>query len=131
MRPRAALATRLSDDGLDELDAADIRLRVPRGFTHEMSRYVFEQADHGRAAYAGIRYASRLEDKPTNWAIFESNEPVDCEPAEIEPDDHISSGSSRTTASSSIDERGVVRDEGRCSVRRSALRAAGWTRFPT
>ena len=43
--------------------------------------------DQGRPAYAGIRYGSRLGDELTNWAIFEPNEPVDCEQEEIEPDD--------------------------------------------
>lgn len=84
---RMALAARLSDYGLDDLDAGDIRLRVPRGFTQEISRYIFEQTDQGQPAYAGIRYGSRLGDELTNWAIFEPNEPVDCEQAEIEPDD--------------------------------------------
>jgi hypothetical protein len=40
-----------------------------------------------RVLYAGIRYGSRLGDELSNWAIFEPNEPVDCEQEEIEPDD--------------------------------------------
>lgn len=84
---RAALAARLSNYGLDDLDAGDIRLRVPRAFTQEISRYIFEQADQGRPAYAGVRYGSRLGDELTDWAIFEPNEPVDREQEEIEPDD--------------------------------------------
>jgi hypothetical protein len=84
---RAAFAARLSEYGLDDLDAGEVRLRVPRAFTQEISRYIFEQTDEGRPAYAGIRYGSRLGDELTNWAIFEPNEPVDCEQEEIEPDD--------------------------------------------
>jgi len=84
---RHALAARLPDFGLDDLDAGDIRLRAPRGFTQETSRYIFEQTDHGQPAYAGIRYGSRLGDELTNWAIFEPNVPVDCVQEEIEPDD--------------------------------------------
>jgi hypothetical protein len=84
---RAVLTPRLLHYGLDDLDAGDIRLRVPRAFTQEISRYIFEQTDQGQPAYAGIRYGSRLGDDLTNWAIFEPNEPVDCEQEEIEPDD--------------------------------------------
>src|ERR1039458_10187841 len=35
----------------------------------------------------GIRYGSRLGDELMNWAIFEPNEPMDCEHEEIEPED--------------------------------------------
>jgi hypothetical protein len=84
---RAALAARLSDYGLEDLDAGDIRLRAPRAFTQEISRYIFEQTDRGQPTYAGIRYGSRLGDELSNWTIFELNEPVDREHAEIEPDD--------------------------------------------
>jgi hypothetical protein len=84
---RHALAARLLHYGLDDLDAGDIRLRAPRGFTQEISRYVFEQADQGEPSYAGIRYGSRLGDELMNWAIFEPNEPMDCEHEEIEPED--------------------------------------------
>jgi hypothetical protein len=84
---RHALAAQLPDFGLDDLDAGDIRLRAPRGFTQQISRYIFEQTDHGQPAYAGIRYGSRLGDELTNWAIFEPNVPVDCVQEEIEPDD--------------------------------------------
>jgi RES domain len=84
---RAAFAARLTEYGLDDLDAGDVRLRVPRALTQEISHYIFEQTDQERPAYAGIRYGSRLGDDLTNWAIFEPNEPVDCEQEEIEPDD--------------------------------------------
>lgn len=63
---RAALAAQAIHYGLDEIDAATIRLRAPRAFTQQVSRYVYEQA-----AFAGIRYRSRLGDDVLNWAIFE------------------------------------------------------------
>jgi hypothetical protein len=63
---RAALAASAIHHGLDEIDAATIRLRAPRGFTQQVSRYVY-----GRGCFAGIRYRSRLGDDVVNWAIFE------------------------------------------------------------
>jgi RES domain len=72
---------------LDDLDAGDIRARAPRRFTQEISRYVFAQAVDGAQAFAGIRYASRLGDEFTNWAVFEPNEPVDRDDEELAPDD--------------------------------------------
>jgi hypothetical protein len=63
---RTALAAHAIHHGLDEIDAATIRLRAPRGFTQQMSRYAYEQG-----SFAGIRYRSRLGDDVVNWAIFE------------------------------------------------------------
>jgi RES domain len=63
---RAALAASAIHHGLDEIDAATIRLRAPRAFTQRVSRYVYEQG-----SFAGIRYRSRLGDDVLNWAIFE------------------------------------------------------------
>lgn len=63
---RAALAASAIHHGLDEIDAAAIRLRAPRAFTQHVSRYVYEQG-----TCAGIRYRSRLGDDLLNWAIFE------------------------------------------------------------
>lgn len=63
---RFALAARAIHHGLDEIDAATIRLRAPRAFTQQVSRYVYEQG-----SFAGIRYRSRLGDELLNWAIFE------------------------------------------------------------
>jgi hypothetical protein len=63
---RAALAAHAIHHGLDEIDAATIRLRAPRGFTQQVSRYVYEQG-----SFAGLRYGSRLGDDVVNWAIFE------------------------------------------------------------
>jgi hypothetical protein len=67
---RMALAASAIRHGLDEIDAATIRLRAPRAFTQQMSRFVYEQRDD-RGAFAGIRYRSRLGDDVINWAIFE------------------------------------------------------------
>jgi hypothetical protein len=63
---RTALAASAIRYGLDEVDAATIRLRAPRAFTQEVSRFVYEQGP-----FAGIRYRSRLGDDVLNWAIFE------------------------------------------------------------
>jgi hypothetical protein len=63
---RTALAAGAIHHGLDEIDAATIRLRAPRAFTQQVSRYVYEQG-----AFAGIRYRSRLGDDLLNWAIYE------------------------------------------------------------
>lgn len=84
---RSALAASAIHHGLDEIDAATIRLRAPRRFTQGVSRFVYEQGP-----FAGIRYRSRLGDELINWAIFE---PASAAPspllgtsaATIEPDD--------------------------------------------
>lgn len=67
---RTALAASAIRHGLDEIDAATIRLRAPRAFTQQVSRFVYEQHDD-RGAFAGIRYRSRLGDDVINWALFE------------------------------------------------------------
>lgn len=67
---RTALAASAIHHGLDEIDAATIRLRAPRAFTQVVSRFVYEQRDD-RGDFAGIRYRSRLGDNVVNWAIFE------------------------------------------------------------
>jgi hypothetical protein len=67
---RTALAASAIRHGLDEIDAATIRLRAPRAFTQQVSRFVYEQRDD-RGAFAGIRYRSRLGDDVINWALFE------------------------------------------------------------
>jgi hypothetical protein len=72
---RERLASRLVHYGLDDLDAGDLRRRVPRELTQEISRYVFE---HGPAPsgepVAGIAYRSRLGDELTNWGVFEGHQ---------------------------------------------------------
>lgn len=92
-RLREALASRVLHHGLDELDAATIRLSAPRRFTQEMSRYIYDRSTpKGQRRYAGIAYRSRLGDEFRNWAIFEApgralpwNEAP--EQQSIEPDD--------------------------------------------
>ena len=67
---RAELAASAIHFGLDDIDAATIRLKAPRAFTQTVSRFVYELPDeHG--SFAGIRYGSRLGDQFVNWAIFE------------------------------------------------------------
>lgn len=92
-RLREALASRVLHHGLDDLDAATIRLSAPRRFTQEVSRYVYDRSTaQGQRRYAGVAYRSRLGDEFRNWAIFEApgsalpwiGEP-ETEP--IEPDD--------------------------------------------
>ena len=69
---RTALAAAVLRHGLTELDASAIRARVPRGFTQEVSRQVYECTDEqGARAFQGIGYLSRLGDDIHNWAIFE------------------------------------------------------------
>ena len=69
---REALASRALHYGLDDLDAAVIRSPAPRGFTQEISRYVYERSTpQGESCFAGITYLSRLGDDFRNWAIFE------------------------------------------------------------
>lgn len=71
LRPMLARA------GLAELDAAAIKLSVPRTLTQQISRRIYEQSTpEGRAEFAGIAYSSRLGDDLTNWAIFEPAPPI-------------------------------------------------------
>jgi hypothetical protein len=65
---RTALAASAIHHGLDDIDAATIRLHTPRAFTQQVSRFVYEQG-----SFAGIRYRSRLGDNVLNWAVFESS----------------------------------------------------------
>ena len=85
---RAALAARALHYGFDDLDAGELRRRIPRAFTQEISRHLFV---HGRDAegrpLAGLRYLSRLGDDLVNWAIFETEPPAACSSAPIDPED--------------------------------------------
>jgi hypothetical protein len=85
---RIALAGRLVHYGFDDLDAGDLRRRVPHVLTQEISRYVFE---HGVTEEGdrllGIRYLSRLGDDIENWAIFEGSELLDRRSEKIAHDD--------------------------------------------
>jgi hypothetical protein len=85
---RAQLAPLVLHHGLDDLDSAALRLRVPRAFTQGVSRYVFERGvDADGGSLAGIRYLSRLGDDFENWANFEGTAPVDAVSGAIAADD--------------------------------------------
>jgi hypothetical protein len=75
---RVALAERVLHHRLGDLDGSELRRRVPRAFTQEISRYVFETAhEHHETPLCGICYLSRLGDELENWAIFEPSQPDD------------------------------------------------------
>ena len=85
---RSALAARALHYGFDDLDAGELRLRVPRAFTQEISRHVFVAGrDPAGRPLAGLRYASRLGDDLVNWAIFETEPPSDAASEPVAPDD--------------------------------------------
>lgn len=72
---RVALASRIVHHGLDDLDAAAVRLSAPRRFTQEISRYVYDRSTpDGQRQFSGIAYRSRLGDEFHNWAVFETPE---------------------------------------------------------
>lgn len=68
---RPVFAGRALQHGLPDLDAATLRLAVPRAFTQEVSSYVEQQRDSAGREYAGIYYLSRHGDDVECWAIFE------------------------------------------------------------
>ena len=71
---REALASYAVQHKLKDLvlDAAAIRISVPRDFTQAVSRYVYDQSTSDRQRlFDGIAYLSRLGDEFRNWAIFE------------------------------------------------------------
>lgn len=84
---RVALAPLFVAHGLDDLDAGDVRARAPRALTQALSRYVFVAHGDGGGPFAGIRYASRLGDDLTNWAVFEGSPVAGARGAAIAPDD--------------------------------------------
>lgn len=84
---RAALSSHAVHDGLADIDAAAIRLSVPRGFTQELSRYVYDLTEAGRRAWDGIAYRSRFGDNLRNWAMFEPMRPTSGSGEAIAPDD--------------------------------------------
>jgi len=68
---REAFASLVLQHGLDDLDAAVIRLSAPRAFTQPLSSYFEAQIDDSGQAYAGIYFLSKHGDDIENWAIFE------------------------------------------------------------
>jgi hypothetical protein len=73
---RSALAARVVHHKIGDLDAAAIRLSVPRAFTQEISRYLFEQTVAGRRHWNGIVYQSKYGDDLKNCAFFEPSAPT-------------------------------------------------------
>jgi hypothetical protein len=63
---RAVLAATVVEFGIVDLDAAAIRLSLPRGFTQAVSRYVYDLG-----TFDGVCYRSRYGDDNENWAVFE------------------------------------------------------------
>jgi hypothetical protein len=56
---------------------------VPRRFTQEVGRAIYEQADAaGDRRFAGLRYLSRVGDEFENWALFEPASVAAVKPAE-------------------------------------------------
>jgi hypothetical protein len=84
---RASFGPRVVHYGLSDLDAAAIRLTVPRAFTQEISRFVFDQSENGVRRWDGIGYRSRHGDNLQNWAIFEPASPEDQAASEFVKDD--------------------------------------------
>jgi hypothetical protein len=68
---RVKLASRIVHFGLSDLDGSAIRTSVPRQFTQEISRLVFECSTRSKRTFSGVHYLSRLGDEFLNWAIFE------------------------------------------------------------
>ena len=68
---RRELAALLLESGLSDLDAATIRLAVPRRFTQGVSRFIYEQAGDDGTPFAGIFYLSRYGDDVVNCGLFE------------------------------------------------------------
>lgn len=80
---RELLEARLVHYDIPDLDAATIRLSVPRRFTQEVGRAIYEQANaKGERRFAGVRYLSRVGDEFENWALFEPASVAAVKPAE-------------------------------------------------
>lgn len=80
-----ALATDLIAFGLDELDAAGIRLQAPRALTQRVSRQVFQASRADGGLFAGPYYRSRLGDDLDNFALFEGPDRWELQDLEGEP----------------------------------------------
>jgi hypothetical protein len=84
---RASLLPRVVHYGLADLDAAAIRLSLPRSFTQEISRFLFEQTQSGQRRWDGINYQSRYGDDFENWAFYEPTAPTDQSATLLDSDD--------------------------------------------
>lgn len=70
---RSRFLARLNHYKIADLDGAAIRSTVPRGFTRELSRFVYDlpvRADLGEP-WAGVSFESRFGTGLRLWAIFE------------------------------------------------------------
>lgn len=97
---RTALAPRLVHHGLRELDASTIRLTVPRAFTQEISRYVFDETVDGTRRWNGVAYRSKHGDDLENWAVFEPASPAPTDVETLGRGNLTSRERSRSTVSS-------------------------------
>lgn len=84
---RTVMAGRLEHYGLEDLDAATVRLSAPRRLTQEVSAHVYAAPTAGGGRFAGVAYRSRLGDELQNWALFEPAELSDMTVAAVAPDD--------------------------------------------
>ncbi len=88
---RRALAGVARRFGLRDLDAAAIRLSAPRGFTQDVSRYVYDRVAKGGSQFAGLYYLSKHGDDIANCGIFEREGPfpvTSVERTAIDSDDY-------------------------------------------
>jgi hypothetical protein len=70
---RQALAATIRHFGLDDLDAAAIRMHAPRRLTQDIAAHLYDlESDSDRPQ--GVVYLSRLGDDVENWAIWEPAE---------------------------------------------------------
>lgn len=84
---RRRFAADVVEFGLADLDAAAIRLVVPRRLTQRMSRTIYECSVDDRRQFSGIAYLSRFGDEVQNWAIFEPGEITVTDITEVRPSD--------------------------------------------
>ena len=66
---------------------ATLRLTVPRAFTREASRYVFDQTAAGQRRWNGLSYLSKHGDDLRNWAVSEPAAPDVIDVTEFNHDD--------------------------------------------
>ena len=84
---RARFAADVVEAGLADLDAAAVRLSVPRRLTQLMSRAIYECSHESVRQYSGIAYLSGFGDEIPNWAVFEPNEIEVRNVSPIDPED--------------------------------------------
>jgi RES domain len=60
---------------------------LPRTFTQEISRFLFDQTQFGERRWDGISYHSRHGDDFENWAFFEPTAPSGQSSTSFDSDD--------------------------------------------